>query len=136
LINEDLSGNSNFPALQKVSGNAVAVRNSPQFEAAVWLLNHDKMELTWENAGFLSRYALATLYYALDGANWKKALNWLGSVDICIWQGVCCLEDSLSGCNRVFAGQSISLKLRKFLQLLDNFVLLTLVLRLHNVTFT
>jgi len=98
-----LSGNPNFPTLQKVSGNAVAVKNSPQFEAAVWPLNHDKMELTSESAGILPRYALATLYYALDGANWKKALNWLGAVDICMWQGVSCLEDS-----------SISLKLRKF----------------------
>ena len=89
----------------------MALPDSPQFKASYWLLQHDSLKIAWNDVRFLPRYGLATVYYALNGEEWIKAERWLGDSDFCTWHGVCCLDASLEGCEKVFNGQSIALDL-------------------------
>lgn len=36
------------------------------------------------------RFALASIYYQLEGEAWERATNWLSSKDICEWEGIAC----------------------------------------------
>jgi len=49
-----------------------------------------------EEARLLELYALSTLYFATDGANWFDNQNWLSTtVDYCSWFEVTCTDANL-----------------------------------------
>ena len=54
--------------------------------ALVWLASGDNRD-----SGIIrQRYALAVLFFALDGSNWDVANNWLTDTNECDWSGVEC----------------------------------------------
>jgi len=57
----------------------------PQYYAFHWMLG-DPMFLKYSDARKVQRFALATLYYATDGANWVNKDNWMRyTVHECEW---------------------------------------------------
>jgi Leucine rich repeat len=59
---------------------------SPQYLAAHWLADLDGRNVQVEGKGeFPSRYALAVLYYATHGQDWRYRINWLTDHDACLW---------------------------------------------------
>lgn len=47
-------------------------RESPQYQAAIWMSLEDKLSLGLNEPNFLQRYALATFYFATSGDDWKR----------------------------------------------------------------
>ena len=66
----------------------IAIENWPdsgQAKAYNWLLNDPNLD-TYQEWKRKQRFALATLYYATDGPNWKWKKNWMEyDVDECEW---------------------------------------------------
>lgn len=65
---------------------AVQSSSSPQYMAVQWLANDDpkKMAVVVDEE-LMNRYLLVTLYYALDGDNWKYETNFLSDRSVCEW---------------------------------------------------
>ena len=70
---------------------------SPQARAARWLVETDTATNNWtlpntseprEGYQFVSRYVLATLYFAMNGENWLYQFNFLSESNICDWRGI------------------------------------------------
>lgn len=67
---------------------------TPQSKAAFWLANEDPRNVALpsvpidvkEGYQFLTRYVLATVYYATDGDNWNFDFDFLTQDDICDWR--------------------------------------------------
>ena len=81
-------------------GFALSTDGSPQQLAAEWLESKSgASKLT--DGGLLQIYALATLYHATSGDQWKNygpnqisdSLSWLSSIFYCDWGGLICSED-------------------------------------------
>jgi hypothetical protein len=87
--------------LQNVSASeALANTSSPQYEAFDWIVQTDQLTPITNTSSIqaiqklLTRYALATFYYSLDGDNWVARNGWLaGGQDECAWQFVTCNND-------------------------------------------
>jgi len=80
-------GLEQFLSSQSLDGGA-AMRNSssPQGQALTWLLDPTSNPSVGENTDTLTRYVLATMFFALDGANtWVNTDEWLTSTSICEW---------------------------------------------------
>lgn len=86
--------------------------SSPQFRAYAWLVEDSK---TYEESSggnsyshdrLVQRYALATLYFAANGAHWTKSDNWLTNTDECSWYGI-------SGCTDADIEKIISIDLKR-----------------------
>jgi hypothetical protein len=68
---------------------------SPQAQAGRWLANDDERNLNLPSSDvstkagyhFVTRFVLATLYYATDGDNWRIPFNFMSSEDVCAWRG-------------------------------------------------
>jgi hypothetical protein len=68
---------------------------SPQSKAAFWLAETDARNVNLpsvsvdepEGYGFLTRYVLATVYYATAGDNWLFDFKFLSQDDVCDWRG-------------------------------------------------
>jgi hypothetical protein len=103
-INEMLS------SISADGGTALNTKNSAQDLALTWLMNNTYLE-DYSDAKLIQRYALATLYYATNGARWKDKWGWLSDADECKpdgwFQSKGALEESL--CNE--NGNLIQLKL-------------------------
>eukprot|EP00521_Asterionellopsis_glacialis_P006917 CAMPEP_0195289008 /NCGR_PEP_ID=MMETSP0707-20130614/5459_1 /TAXON_ID=33640 /ORGANISM="Asterionellopsis glacialis, Strain CCMP134" /LENGTH=771 /DNA_ID=CAMNT_0040348961 /DNA_START=231 /DNA_END=2544 /DNA_ORIENTATION=+ len=95
--------------LAKVSALEDLTRTgAPQQQALNWIANEDLDPLQADHPQFIQRYALATLYFALDGPHWTKQCRWLGMGDECKWNddtymdhqnilgGAGCLDDTHS----------------------------------------
>jgi hypothetical protein len=74
------------------SGKDLNTDNTPQNLAANWLAFNDGMNLdvpvstnTKAGARFIQRYALATLYFATSGDDWKIDSNFLSNQSECDW---------------------------------------------------
>ena len=67
-----------------------------QAQAAQWLANADARNLALPSVGvtnkegyhYMTRYVLATLYFAFQGEEWRFPFNFLSSDDLCNWRGV------------------------------------------------
>ena len=67
--------------------------NSPQSKALTWISESDLLQLsvpaagpdTTEGYSFLTRYVMAVLYYATNGANWNFGLLFLSQHNTCDW---------------------------------------------------
>eukprot|EP00581_Thalassiosira_minuscula_P006159 CAMPEP_0183742858 /NCGR_PEP_ID=MMETSP0737-20130205/64913_1 /TAXON_ID=385413 /ORGANISM="Thalassiosira miniscula, Strain CCMP1093" /LENGTH=1801 /DNA_ID=CAMNT_0025978453 /DNA_START=236 /DNA_END=5644 /DNA_ORIENTATION=- len=68
-------------------GTALMDSSSPQFRAYTWLVE-DSDSQAYTDERLFQRYALATLYFATDGANWKISDNWVSNKHECEWHGV------------------------------------------------
>ncbi|KAL3939605.1 MAG: hypothetical protein SGBAC_005699 [Bacillariaceae sp.] len=83
-VTEDLL----FRLLASVSvdnGEALRNRRSPQFAALEWLRSPAGFNGVSNDAIFLQRYALATLYYSTAGESWAASDLWLSDADECDW---------------------------------------------------
>ena len=59
---------------------------SPQYLAAQWLADFDTKNVPEQSIGeFPSRYALAVLYYATHGLDWRYRINWMSAHHACLW---------------------------------------------------
>lgn len=72
-------------------------RNTPQHNAAVFVANHDPLNLPLPQSSSLSdpevekyvtRYIMTLLHHALDGYNWPTQLNFMSDIETCYWNGV------------------------------------------------
>lgn len=64
--------------------------SSPQYDAMDWLVNDDPAELDFDATStsiLIERYALAVLYFALDGDSWDSSYGFLSEDDVCDWNG-------------------------------------------------
>mgnify|MGYP005857562107 CR=1 FL=1 len=67
---------------------------TPQSQAARWLANEDPRNLALPSEGaesqqgyhFISRYVLATIYFAMLGMDWRFQFNFMSGDDICSWR--------------------------------------------------
>jgi hypothetical protein len=79
--------------------------SAPQYRAAKWLVDEDtyneSSSLSIEDPKTLQRYALATLYFATGGNNWRLCgeksascgdTTWLTATDECDWFSLICEE--------------------------------------------
>lgn len=73
-----------------MAGSLMALSDpaSPQSQALNWLAHDDPAKLDLESAPssvILERYALAVLYFATDGKNWKDDFRFLSARSVCEW---------------------------------------------------
>ena len=102
---------------------------SPQFLALQWIsvaASRKGGSGAYTMDGSLQRFALATIYFSLGGADWFEDDSWLSTVvPLCEWKGVTCdstntavLSLDLSS-NNLSGGLPEELKLLMYLQILD-----------------
>jgi hypothetical protein len=58
---------------------------SPQFKASRWIADEDTFHLPTSDASFVERYALAVIYFAMDGPKWPTNLGFLSPKRTCDW---------------------------------------------------
>ncbi len=63
---------------------ALANPSSPQRAAFEWLRSPVNAEISSDER-LLQRYALASLFYATGGDQWKTSVSWLSQEDECFW---------------------------------------------------
>ena len=61
-------------------------RSSPQYKAFQWLAADTGGGLLNYGPGTLTKYALATLYYATNGDSWVRRKGWLEHSTFCEWE--------------------------------------------------
>eukprot|EP00980_Cylindrotheca_fusiformis_P014029 scaffold3670_cov124-Cylindrotheca_fusiformis.AAC.5 len=66
-------------------GESLMDRRTPQFSAMEWLRTPQGNQGVYNDAVFLQRYALATIYFATDGNNWNSNEGWLTTSNECDW---------------------------------------------------
>jgi hypothetical protein len=75
--------------------------NSPQAQASEWLAWMDPAQVdiprsdasSTEVYEFVSRYIVATLYFATNGPSWYNQINFLSQDSVCSWQGISTTTD-------------------------------------------
>jgi hypothetical protein len=87
-----------WQVMDHISGPSAKERGTYQNRAAKWITEFDFPQFSPTDSRFVQRYVLASLYYALNGPNWERALGWMGKEDICFWEHVCCLNLGRTGC--------------------------------------
>jgi hypothetical protein len=102
--------------LEPLSGDRLMEIGSPQYRAARWISEEDPIQLDINDASFEQRYAMAVLYYSLNGDGWNVINNWLSEASECDWNylgGPDCLNGCLDGevCGLDFSEYCVSLQL-------------------------
>lgn len=73
--------------LSNVDHKALTDTKSPQFKAARWIADIDNLQVPLElTSPFKQRYALALLWFATSGENWKNLNNFLTESHECDWR--------------------------------------------------
>jgi hypothetical protein len=67
---------------------------TPQGRAYAWLTTTTNQVDPCTYSTVAQRYGLATLFYAMGGADWTRAAGWLSGLDECVWQHVECDTES------------------------------------------
>jgi len=74
------------------SKSDLQTEGSPQQLASSWILNDDSLQLAMplsfddvDASKFVSRYALAVLYFAFNGSKWVDDFDFLSRRDVCEW---------------------------------------------------
>lgn len=91
--------------IQAISPISTVDPSTPQGQALQWITFDDPAQIdpcTYPDVA--QRYAMATFYFATDGANWMSSENWLSAESECDWMGVTCNDD----------GQVTEFALRKY----------------------
>ncbi|CAJ1960424.1 unnamed protein product [Cylindrotheca closterium] len=66
--------------------------NSPQAAALRWIEENSSQASSNKHNPYLAqRYALAVVYYSMDGQHWTNSDGWLSNEGYCKWYGVQCL---------------------------------------------
>ena len=82
-----------FALISAHSGEDVLLDSTtPQSQAFQWVLG-DFSSGGWQDDTILERYALACLFYGLDGFRWISVTDFVLEVSYCVWQGVECSTD-------------------------------------------
>lgn len=94
---------NNAPAL---TADLFDDQDSPYFRALLWIANQDKAYLQNVKGGtrgnlIAHRWLVVTLYYALNGEEWKSNYQWLTNADECDWEGIVCNDVYYNGTERV-----------------------------------
>jgi hypothetical protein len=81
--------------------------DSPQYRAAVWAANEAPIGLSGDDPRMVSRYALATFYFATNGDDWIQcgrgstscdaSREWLTAENECEWYAIECSSDNADG---------------------------------------
>jgi hypothetical protein len=66
------------------NGSAIRTASSPQNKALNWLANNTNLE-AYPDDKKIQRYALATLFFSTNGANWNEKDEWMSNEDECRW---------------------------------------------------
>ena len=83
-----------YELLPEATQTQISKRNTPQHQAFQWVLHDPALSLIGHPATtsrisdwrLQQRFALALLYFSMDGANWYNSTNWLSyQVDECSW---------------------------------------------------
>jgi hypothetical protein len=83
VLNDTVTDLASEPeAYQEVDGSAPVMNR-----AFSWVLFEDDLN---DREHLVSRFALASIYYDLDGANWPKNEGWLSEASVCEWEGIDC----------------------------------------------
>jgi len=78
-------------------GAALEDTSSPQYQAAEWLFTNPGLS-DYSETEINQRYALATIYLATDGDNWRLNDDWLDpEAPECLWLGIGCEAQPASG---------------------------------------
>jgi hypothetical protein len=125
---ERLGAIKEYLLAQGISSSAdLEASNSPQAQALKFMASGDEMQLqppagawtTPEGYTFVSRYALATFFYATRGEEWTFSLNFLKPTSICFWFSVLQYVDLSTEMRGVFCDEQtehpVSLFFSKFL---------------------
>jgi len=72
-----------------ISGD-VALQDSPQNKAMMWIMNEDTLQLETKSRNFVQRYALMAVYHSLNGPYWENNEGYGGDGHECTWHGVAC----------------------------------------------
>lgn len=67
-------------------------RTSPQHGAALFLANHDGLNLPVpvddnDVDSYITRYVMALVHHSLDGYNWVAEVNFTSAAETCLWSG-------------------------------------------------
>lgn len=84
---DELVGNPIYELIvSRHPGGSVALANvtSPQRAAFRWLQSSVNAQISSDDQ-LLQRYALASLFYATQGSQWKSTVSWLSEEDECLW---------------------------------------------------
>jgi hypothetical protein len=108
-------------------------KDSAQYHAAQWLAHKDGANLAVPSSlgskhsnTFIERYALATVYYALDGPQWTHQLNFLSDEHVCTWyEDFDVVNDEFN----LFSGDTISLGIHGCKRVNEDLVPYSLFLR-------
>jgi hypothetical protein len=79
------------------NGEALQKQTTPQNKALNWLANNTNLD-TYSDDKKIQRYALATLFFSTNGANWDKKGDWMSDFDECGWYNSdsgLCRDDSI-----------------------------------------
>jgi len=102
---------SNCASIEDINREAavqtkIAVFTPTKFcqKALSWILREDHLHVEAENPNLIQRYALASIYFALDGGNWKDN-NWLSEKSECEWTGISC-NDKFNFITNIFLASS------------------------------
>ena len=71
---------------------------TPQGKSFTWLIEDNPNLLAYPESQVISRYVLATLYYAMNGENWTVQTGWLTDSPECEWYssfGTSCTADGV-----------------------------------------
>jgi hypothetical protein len=72
--------------LASVDHRELTNTSSAQFLAAKWMADVDTLQVPLsEDAGFLQRYALALLWFATEGDEWRESVDFLTATHECDW---------------------------------------------------
>ena len=79
--------------------------DSPQYKAALWIADQDELNVPLPSDptnystsfDFVQRYIMAVFYFALDGPNWTKKMEFLSGKSVCEWQHI--LDPSVTPAN-------------------------------------
>lgn len=65
-------------------GESLQIASTPQNEALNWLAGNANLT-SYSDEKKIQRFAVATIYYSLNGSNWTDNTGWLSDSDECTW---------------------------------------------------
>ena len=83
-----------FLAVKISDQDLLGALDTPQYKAALWIADQDELQMPVPSDPdnydtsfeFVQRYIMAVFYFALDGPNWTKQVDFLSSKDVCDWK--------------------------------------------------
>jgi len=84
LLGQSLSSRDILQVISTISGMEVTRDiESPQYKAACWLIYDDLRKLNATDVNLVQRYILMLIFYATNGDDWTKILDFHSPSDEC-----------------------------------------------------